>query len=113
MTMKNAAAKKPRRTITTLNAGANRGALLNLGAFTDWNKTSESVALVPRYIDPVPGRANALVKVAGSRGLAAEAVEGTIEETIKAGGIEGTPIVLNLDNPRAIAEIILAAENAS
>lgn len=102
---------KPRRTIEVINAGANRGALKNVDAFARWNAESTSVALVPHYIDPVPGRAALMKAEAQRHGVLAEGAEGTIEATIAAGDAKGKPILLNLDRPEAIARTILAAEN--
>lgn len=105
--------KKPRRTVEVLNAGAHRGARENLDAFARWNRESTSVTLVPRYIDPVLGRAELMKAEAIRHGVPAEAEEGTIEATILEEDAKGKPIVLNLDRPEAIAKTILAAEHTN
>lgn len=109
--MRTALPKKARRELAVVNAGANRGALGNLDAFASWNRDSSRLALVPHYIDPVPGRAALMKAEAAKRGVAAEAVEGTIEGAIAAGDVAKQPILLNLDSPRAIAETVLASEH--
>lgn len=105
--------KSPRRTVEVLVAGSNRGARENLPAFMEFNQASTSVALVPRFIDPVLGRAELMRATAIQAGVPAEAVEGTIERVVEGGTAPGTPIVLQLDRPEAIARTILAAENLS
>ncbi len=111
--MKTSTKTKPRRTVEVLNAGANRGAHENLFAFAEWNRESTSVALVPRYIDPVLGRAELMKAAALRHGVAAEAVEGTIEAAIAEADAKGKPVILNLDRPEAIAKTILAIDNDS
>lgn len=109
--MKTSTKPKPRRTVEVLNAGANRGARENLDAFAGWNRESTSVALVPRYIDPVLGRAELMKAEALRHGVQAEAVEGTIEATVVDEDSKGKPIILNLDRPEAIAKTILATDS--
>lgn len=93
-------AKEP---LVITNAGAHRGAWNNLPAFLNWNAQSSRYALVPRFVDPVPGRAQSLAAEARTRGLLAEAVEATIEEVVSESQGLQTPLLLNLDRPEAMA----------
>lgn len=89
-----------------VNAGAHRGALLDLPALQRWNETSSRYALVPRYADPHPGRSRAAVEAAGQHGITAEAIEATIEQVIEAEGASAEPIVLHLDRPESLAFVL-------
>ncbi len=106
-------APKAKSTVTVLNGGAHRGAERNLDALLDWNQLSSRHALVPRYVDPVPGRAAALADRARERGLAAESIEGRIEEEVRELP-EGTePLILNLDRADTIAEVLRTTEGTA
>lgn len=92
-----------------MNAGAHRGALENVPAFVEYNALSTAAPIVPVYVDPMPGRAEEMRKVAEGHGLAAEAVQGRIEEAIAEGdNNRGIPLVLNLDRASAIARVFQA-----
>lgn len=93
-----------------LNAGAHRGALLDLPFIQSWNNASSRYALAPRYADPYPERARAAVAAARQRGIAAEAIEATIEEVLAADEGSAEPIVLHLDRPDSMA-IVLGQES--
>lgn len=100
-----------KRTLNILNGGANRGARGNVGAFSEFNLTSERFALVPVYVDPMPGRAAAMKEEAERHGVAAEAVEARVEDVVLQGANDAnTPKVLNLDRASAIANVLKQTE---
>lgn len=104
--------KSNRSTITVLHGGANRGAQRGMPMYADFNGASARIQLVPRYVDPVPGRATALARIASASGIDADAVEGRIEEEIREA--EGsTPVVLSVDKPETIASSLAAVEEAA
>lgn len=102
----------PKRTVTVLNGGANRGARENLRAFAEFNRDSTRTAIVPVYVDPLGGRAFAMKEEAERQGVAARAVESRLEDIVDAEGTEDTsPLQLfNLDRASAIAHVLRATE---
>lgn len=91
-----------------LNAGAHRGAERNLEALLAWSEESTRYALVPRYVDPVPGRAAALAAAAREQGLPAEAFEAKVEEILSGESASEEPLILNLDRPDAVVAVLRA-----
>ena len=93
--------------IEIISAGANRGARENVAAVAALRRESERISPLAVYVDPVPGRARALAAIAEQHGLQSRAVEGTVEAVVQRGSIGNrSPLILHLDRPRAIAEIL-------
>lgn len=73
--------RPPKRVVRTTVAGANRGAQAALDALAAINTTSRAITLVPHYVDPIDGRAEALAETARTRGLdGAEATASRIQD---------------------------------
>lgn len=102
---------RPKKTLTVLNGGANRGARGNLDAFSSFNAASSQLTIVPRYADPLPGRALAMQEEAARQGLVAEAVEARVEDVANDNGTATEPIILNLDRPSAVAKVLNQTAN--
>jgi hypothetical protein len=103
-----------RTTVTTIVGGAGRGAEAMLPAIQEWNNDSERFTIVPKYADPVPGRARQLTKRAKGMGISAEFSENRVQELITTNeSANAFPIVLHVDRPGAIAEALLAAADRS
>lgn len=101
----------PKRTLTVVIGGAHRGALENIPAFVEFNRSSQALALVPIYADPSPGRARELAQEAERRGVAARGVEGRVEDIDSVPSIDANSVlVLNLDRARAIANALKSIE---
>jgi len=97
----------PKRPLTVYNAGANRGARENAPAYAEFNLSSAATALVPVYVDPAPGRANAMKEQAETLGIRAQAVEARVEDIVLWQGTEANaPILLNVDRPSTIANVL-------
>ena len=95
---------KDKALVPILNAGAGRGAKGNLEYLANFNKKSSAHALLPEYVDPVPGRANDVADKASSLGLAAIATEGTIQQVLAKS--ESLFVVGNLDKPGTLADLV-------
>lgn len=99
-----------RTTIPVLNAGANRGAELMQSAIASWNAESERAVIEPRYIDPIPERAKAMVVKAKARGITATGIEAKIETVLGSDGEQTpAPVLFNIDRPQAIASGLMVA----
>lgn len=104
-------AAAPKKTLNIDVGGANRGALAMLSAIASYNSSSSGMVLRPRYIDPLPGRANALKEEAARLGVEADAVEGRVEVVVRASESTG-PMTLTIDRAAAVAHAIRETENA-
>ena len=94
----------PKRIISVINGGANRGARENLQTFARYNEASSHAVIVPTYVDPAPGRALAMRESAALRGVTAHAVEARVEELVASRDVDpDAPVVLNLDRASAVA----------
>jgi hypothetical protein len=96
------------RTVGFLNGGAHRGALQNLPAIAEFNRSSVAVALVPTYADPAPGRSAAIVEEAARQGVIAKAFEGRVQDALATH--PGEPLVLNLDRASEMARALSAPD---
>jgi hypothetical protein len=100
-------APAPRQTIAALNGGANRGARGNIRAYADFNRTSTRAVIEPIYVDPLPGRAEALKDEALLQGIVARSIEGRLEDIVLARDASANePVILNLDRASAIAKVL-------
>ena len=95
-----------RRLIRFKNGGAGRGARRMQEALARYNATSQDAQLRPVYVDPQPGKAEALARDGHAIGMSAEYQEGTIQMALREG--DDDPVVLNLDHPRTLAECLEA-----
>ncbi|MCC7537475.1 MAG: hypothetical protein IT379_14725 [Deltaproteobacteria bacterium] len=102
-------ANRSATSVEIINAGANRGARENVAALAALSRDSERIAPLAVYVDPMPGRARTLAAIAQERGLQSRAVEGTVEDLVERSSIGNrSPLILHLDRPRAIAEVLRA-----
>lgn len=97
-----------REPLTFLSAGAHRGAELDLPTLAAWNADTSRAPLVPRYVDPVPGRATALARTARERGIPAEVIEARIEDVLLREELPPQPLVLHVDRAGTIATALLS-----
>lgn len=101
-----------KQTIAVVNAGAGRGAARSVETIERFNNESSSFEIVPTYVDPSPGKALALAKIAAARGLATHAVEGTVQTVLDAQSKEAlAPLVVQIDRPSEIAEVLRVTAN--
>ena len=101
---------KPIRIVPLIHAGARRGARALAPYLATWNRQA-TFSLSPVYVDPVPGRADAMRERASELGLAALAEESAIEDYLT-GNKEHDPrsvLLLSLDNPRSISQALDAS----
>lgn len=101
-----------KQVLSVLNAGAHRGAIAGISAFEQFNAQSTNRRVIPVYVDALPGRAATTRDLALRRGVESTAIEGRIEDILERSG-DQRPIVLNLDRPAAIADVIRRAEPLS
>ncbi|MFO0617260.1 MAG: hypothetical protein U0414_31980 [Polyangiaceae bacterium] len=100
----------PKKTVLQIDiGGANRGARGTLHAIIDFNRVSQRLIIHPRFIDPVPGRAEELKEEAERLGLKADAIEGRIEDVVRREKSEA-PIILHIDRAKAIATVLRETE---
>src|SRR5713226_6426416 len=92
--------------IEVITGGANRGARLMQPAIERFNRTSNRFTIAPIYTDPVPERANQLVRAAHSRGIPARAVEAKLEEVLPLPNLKNMPLIISVDNADAIASAL-------
>lgn len=97
---------RPKREVVVLHGGANRGAQQNASVFADFNRRSAAVEIVPMYVDPVLGRAEAQRDAVKDLGIRAGAIEGRIEDIVVAiGAASCDPVILHIDRATDIAEV--------
>ena len=92
-----------RSRVEVITGGANRGARLMQPAIERFNRTSNRFTIAPLYADPVPERANQLVRSAQSRGIPARAIEAKLEEILPLAELKDLPLIISVDNADAIA----------
>ena len=108
---RNTAVRPDARTrVDVLTAGANRGARLMQSAYEAFNRASGRFALAPIYADPIPERALARAREGQGRGLAARAIEASIEEVLPASALRHAPLIISVDDPQAIADTLHAVD---
>jgi len=93
-------------TIEVITGGANRGARLMQPSIEQFNRASNRFTLAPIYTDPVPERANHLVRAAQSRGVPARALEARLEEVLPLPNMLQLPVIIHVDNAGAIASAL-------
>ena len=74
-------------------------------ALGQYNATSHYAQLRPVYVDPQPGKAQALAREGRATGMSAEYQEGTIQTALRD---NHDPVFLNLDHPQTLAECLEA-----
>lgn len=94
------------RKIEVITAGANRGARMMQPAIEVFNQASERFTLAPVYVDPVPQRANQLVRSAHARGIPATGIEGRLDEVLSEGRLNTRPLIISVDNAASIASAL-------
>jgi hypothetical protein len=94
------------RRIEVITAGANRGARLMQPSIEKFNRVSERFTLAPVYVDPVPQRADQLVRSAHARGIPAKGIEGRLDEVLATPRLNNRPIIISVDNASAIASAL-------
>jgi len=95
-----------RARVDVITAGANRGARLMQPAFQEFNRASNRFTLAPIYTDPVPERAQLLVREAETRGLPARAIEARVAEVLPIREFKHHPLIVSVDNAEAIAQAL-------
>lgn len=89
-----------------LVGGAHRGAREIVPIVTDLNRTTESLALAPTFVDPMPGRSVALASRACAEGIAARGIQGRIEEVLSDAVFSRAPVILHVDDAGTIASTL-------
>lgn len=95
-----------RARVEIITGGANRGARQMQPAIEKFNRASNRFTLSPIYADPVPERANQLVRLANARGIPARAVEATLQEVLPMADMKNKPLIISVDNADAIASAL-------
>jgi hypothetical protein len=75
-------------------------------AIEAFNRSSTRFALAPVYVDPVPERAATLAREGASRGIASRALEARIEEVLPTRDHAQSPLIVSVDNAKAIANTL-------
>lgn len=93
-----------KRTVNTVVAGAHRGAEAALNALITLNNTNKALSIIPHYVDPIDGRAEAMAEAARQQGL--DGALGTVAriQDEKAVAGEADLVIHHLDRADAIAE---------
>ncbi|MDQ2642662.1 MAG: hypothetical protein M3020_02515 [Myxococcota bacterium] len=96
-----------------LTAGANRGARENVPAFRSFNERSIAAEIVPIYVDPVPGRAVEQQRYAELQGVRSGAIEGRVEDVVKAiGSASDEPVAVHIDRASGVASVLRGTMDA-
>lgn len=93
-----------------MSGGAGRGSVLMMPTYQDWNQRSDRFQLRVHYVDPIPGRAEAVARAASSDGVPASFEEGRIEDVMVQEQEHEAMVVLHLDQSKAIAKVLQAEQ---
>lgn len=99
-----------RTRIDAVTLGAHRGARKNIPHLAAIEGESTRIAPHVTYVDLYPGRAAHTAAAARAAGLTATAVEARAEDYLDTGFPEHTPILVHLDDPKAVANVLHHAE---